>query len=186
MQHYPQVSTWWYTITGGIAFAFVCIAIKIVPTQLPLWAAVIGILLSFSLSIPLSMLAAISSQGIPMEVMYELLAGYMLPGHPIANIIFKTVAYSTTIQSIYFAESLKFGHYMKIPPRIIFTIQIVGTIIVTIWVTLIQDWMLNNIEDICTSSQKQGFICPGSTVFSTSSVIFGAVGPHRLFSPGAL
>ena len=155
------------------------------PTQLPLWAAVIGILLSFSLAIPLSMFTAISSQPMPTNVMYELIAGYMLPGRPIANMIFKTVAYTTTFHTINFAADLKFGHYMKIPPRIMFTIQIFGTVITSIWAVFIQQWMLNNIEDICTPHQKQGFICPGSTTFATASILFGAVGPQRLFSPGA-
>ena len=156
-----------------------------VPTQLPLWAAVIGILLSFSLAIPLSMSTAISSQAMPTNVIYEFIAGYMLPGHPIANVIFKTIAYITTNDALNFAQNLKFGHYMKIPPRIMFAAQIFGTVINSIWVIFIQDWMLNNIEDICTPHQKQSFTCPESTIFATSSIIFGAVGPQRLFSPGA-
>jgi OPT family oligopeptide transporter len=121
-----------------------------------------------------------------MNVIYELIAGYMLPGRPIANMIFKTVAYTTTHKTIDFAADLKLGHYMKIPPRIMFTIQIVGTVITSIWVIFIQDWMLNNIEDICAPHQKQGFICPVSTTFATASIIWGAVGPQRLFSPGGL
>jgi len=185
MRHYPEVPMWWYVITGVIPFAFVCTAIKIVPTQLPLWAAVIAILLSFSLAIPLSIFIAISSQDMPTNVMYELIAGYMLPGRPFANMIFKTVAYQTTFQTISFAANLKTGHYMKIPPQIMFTIQILSTVIISIWVVFIQNWMLHNIEDICTPHQKQGFICPKSTTFGTASIIFGAIGPQCLFSPGA-
>ena len=185
MQPYSEVPMWWYVITGVIPFAFVCTAIKMVPTQLPLWGAVIGLILSFSMAIPLSIFAATSSQTIPMNVIYELIAGYMLPGRPIANMIFKTVAYITTDQAIGFAEELKLGHYMKIPPRLMFTIQIIGTVIASIFVTFIQEWMLHNIEDICTPHQKQGFTCPVSTTFATSSIIWGAVGPQRLFSPGA-
>ena len=185
MQYYPEVPMWWYVITGVISITFVCTAIKIIPTQFPLWAAVISILLSFSLAIPLSMFAAISNQVLPTGVMCELIAGYMLLGHPIANAIFKTVVVITTAQTIDFAGDLKFGHYMKIPLRIMFTIQIVGSVISFIWAIFIQDWMLKNIEDICTPHQKQSFICPQSTIFATSSIIFGAIGPQRLFSPGA-
>ena len=185
MQYYPEVPMWWYGIIGIISFSFLCIAIKIISTQLPIWALVIAILLSFILSIPLSILMAISNQQITAQVIFELIAGYMLPGWPIANMIFKTVGYKTIYQATSFAGDLKLGHYMKVPPRIMFSIQIVPTIITSIWATFIQDWMLNNIEDICTPQQKQGFICPGSTVFATASVIFGAVGPQRLFSPGA-
>ena len=185
MQYYPEVPLWWYGIIGIISLSFLCITIKIIPTRLPIWAAVVAILLSFILSIPLSILMAISNQQIATQVVFELIAGYMLPGKPIASMIFKAVGYMTNFQATKFAADLKLGHYMKVPPRIMFTIQIVPTIITCIWVTLIQDWMLNNIEDVCTPQQKQHFICPGSTIFATASVIFGAVGPQRLFNLGA-
>jgi len=185
MQYYPEVPMWWYGIIGSISFSFLCIAIKIVPTQLPIWAAIVAILLSFILSIPLSILRAISNLSTPVQVMYELIAGYMLPGRPIANMIFKTVGFTTNYQAVSFAADLKLGHYMKVPPRIMFSIQIVSTVITSIWATCIQDWMLNNIEDVCTPRQKQGFICSPSTAFASASIAFGAVGPRRLFSPGA-
>jgi OPT family oligopeptide transporter len=184
MQYYPEVPMWWYGTIGVISFAFLCTAIKIIPTQLPIWAAIIAILLSFIFSIPLSMLQAITNQQVAHAVLYEFIAGYILPGQPIANTIFKTVAYATTYQSSIFSGGLKLGHYMKIPPRIMFTVQIVASIISCIWVTFIQDWMLNNIKDICTPRQRHNFICPGTTTFATASVVFGAASPY-LFSPGA-
>jgi OPT family oligopeptide transporter len=185
MQYYPQVPKWWYGISSVIAFAFICATVKIIPTHLPIWAAIVGILIAFSLAIPITALQAISNQPAPTPVMYELIGGYMLPGQPIANAMFKTIVNTITSQICNFAGTMKLGHYMKIPPHTMFSIQIVAIIITCIWVTVIQDWMLNNIKDICTPHQKQSFICPGSTVFATSSVIFGAVGPRRLFSPGA-
>ena len=185
MQYYPEVPMWWYGIIFIISFAFLCITIKSISTQIPIWAAVIAIFIPFTLSIPLSILEATNSQQVGIEVMDELIAGYILPGRPIANTIFKTVGYMTSSQTIFFVADLKIGHYMKVPPRIMFIVQIVSTVITCIWVTFIQDWMLSNIEGICTPRQKQGFICPGSMVFATASIIFGAVGPQRLFSPGA-
>ena len=185
MCHYPEVPLWWYGMIGVISFAFLCITTKIIPTQLPIWAAVMAILLSFIFSIPHCMLLAIANQQVYLQVMYELIAGYMLPGRPIANTIFKTVGYITGRQASYFAGNLKLGHYMKVPPHIMFFFQIIPTVITCIWITFIQNWMLDNIQDICMPRQKQGFICPGTTVFATASVIFGAVGPQHLFSPGS-
>jgi hypothetical protein len=44
--------------------------------------------------------------------------------------------------------------------------------------------MLGNIPDICSSDQSSSFTCPnGRTVFS-SSVIWGLIGPDRLYSVG--
>lgn len=185
MMHYPEVPFWWYGVVGAIAFAFFCTAISIFPTQFPIWAAIVGILLASVLSIPLAMLQAITNQQVPTQVMHELIAGYMLPGRPVANMLFKTIAFMTTNQGINFAGDLKLGHYMKVPPRIMFSVQVVAATIACIWVTLVQDWMFNNIVDLCTPDQPQGFRCPGSTTFATASIIWGAVGPQRLFSPGA-
>ena len=61
MQSYPEVPMWWYGIIGIISFAFLCSAIKIVPTQLPIWAAAISVLLLIVLSVPLAMIQAISN-----------------------------------------------------------------------------------------------------------------------------
>jgi len=185
MLHYLEVPMWWYGIMGVIALAFFLTSIEIFPTQLPIWAAFVGIIMSAILSIPLAMLQAITNQQVPTQVMYEMIAGYMLPGRPVANVIFKTITANTSMQAINFAGDLKLGHYMKVPPRIMFSVQVVGACIACIWVTVVQDWMLSNIVDICTPDQPQGFRCPGSTTFATASVIFGAVGPQRLFSPGA-
>ena len=63
MKYYHEVPLWWYGIIGIISFSFLCIAIKIIPAQLPIWAVVIAILLSFISSIPFSMLQAITKIG---------------------------------------------------------------------------------------------------------------------------
>jgi len=185
MQAYREVPMWWYALVGIVAFALFCGSIEMVPTRLPIWAAVFGVILSSIIAIPLAILQAITNQQIPTQVMDELIAGYILPGKPIANVLFKTIALITANQAVSFAGDLKLGHYMKIPPRMMFSIQIISTVVGCIWVNVIQNWMLANVEDICTPHQKQGFTCPGSITFGTSSVVWGAVGPSRMFSLGA-
>jgi hypothetical protein len=47
-------------------------------------------------------------------------------------------------------------------------------------------WMLGNVEGICEADQSNGFTCPnGRTVFS-SSIIWGAIGPGRIYSVGKI
>jgi len=78
------------------------------------------------------------------------------------------------------------GHYMKIPPRTMFLIQTVATVVSCFVVVLIQQWMLTNIPDICQPGQKDHFICPSLSVFATASLLFGGIGPSRSFSAGQL
>lgn len=185
MLAYSEVPMWWYATLGAVCFILMCVSVEVFPTQLPAWAAFVAFLISAILAVPLAMLMAITNQQVPTQVMHELIAGYMLPGRPIANVLFKTIAFIGTHQAISFAGDLKLGHYMKIPPRIMFSVQVVASLVSCFVVTLVQDWMLANIEDICTPRQKNGFMCPGTNVFATASLVWGGVGPRRMFGPGA-
>lgn len=185
MLAYPEVPMWWYAIVGAVTFILLCVGVEVYPTQTPAWAVLVGIIIGGALAIPLAMLMAITNQQVPSQVFHELIAGYMLPGRPIANVLFKTIAFISTHQAIGFVGDLKLGHYMKIPPRTMFTVQLIAAGISCFVVTLVQDWMIVNIDDLCTPGQKAGFICPGTNTFATSSLIWGAIGPQRMFSPGA-
>lgn len=50
--------------------------------------------------------------------------GIIYPGRPIANVCFKTYGYMSMAQAISFLSDFKLGHYMKIPPRSMFLVQV--------------------------------------------------------------
>lgn len=50
--------------------------------------------------------------------------GTIYPGRPIANVCFKTYGYMSMTQAISFLSDFKLGHYMKIPPRSMFLVQV--------------------------------------------------------------
>lgn len=54
----------------------------------------------------------------------ELVIGYMYPGRPLANVAFKTYGYISMTQAIMFLSDFKLGHYMKIPPKSMFIVQV--------------------------------------------------------------
>ncbi|PBK68978.1 OPT oligopeptide transporter [Armillaria solidipes] len=184
MQAYPEVPRWWYAVVGVLGIVFLFVAIEIFPTQLPIWAALIAILFSAVTALPLAMIHAVSNMSITFNVMCELIAGYMLPGKAVANVIFKSVGVTGAAQAATFSGDLKLGHYMKIPPRTMFSIQVVSVIIAAFVSVGTQNWMFANIEDLCSSTQKDGFVCPSSNTFATASFIWGGIGPSRVFSPG--
>lgn len=43
------------------------------------------------------------------------------------------------------------------------------------------NWQLNNIPDVCQIDQKDKFTCVGTFTFFTSSLIWGTLGPGRLY-----
>lgn len=50
--------------------------------------------------------------------------GIIYPGRPIANVCFKTYGYISMSQAVSFLNDFKLGHYMKIPTRAMFVVQV--------------------------------------------------------------
>lgn len=75
---------------------------------------------------------------------------------------------------------------MKIPPRVTFMAQMVACL----WSSLVQiatmNWALGAIENVCDQAQRNHFTCPNGRVFFNASVIWGVIGPARMFSIGEL
>lgn len=177
---------WWYGTLGAIAFSLGAVVIHVWDTQLPVWALVIAILIAILFIVPIGILRALTNQTLALQILAELIVGYMLPGRPVAMMIFKTFCFITMQQALFFIGDLKLGHYMKIPPRTMFMAQVVATVICVVVVVVVQSWMFSNIPDLCTPHQKHHFTCPSTRTFASAAVIWGGVGPRRLFSSGSL
>ena len=59
-----------------------------------------------------------------LNIITEYVMGIILPGRPIANVCFKTYGYMSMAQAVSFLNDFKLGHYMKIPPRSMFLVQV--------------------------------------------------------------
>jgi OPT family oligopeptide transporter len=67
-----------------------------------------------------------------------------------------------------------------------FIAQVVATTISCFIQVFVLNFALNNIEDVCEVTQPQRFTCPGGRIFFSASVIWGLIGPARVFSPGQI
>ncbi|KDR68806.1 hypothetical protein GALMADRAFT_256667 [Galerina marginata CBS 339.88] len=184
MSRYPQVPEWWYLCIFLSMFTLGIISIEVWPTQMPVWAFVLALVISFTYVIPIGMIQAITNQQVGLNVITELIIGYALPGRPIAMMMFKTWGYITMAQALTFASDFKLGHYMKVAPKPMFWSQVVATVIAGTVQLGVQAWMFTNIPDMCDPHQKDGFICPSTEVFGTASIIWGVIGPALQFSKG--
>ncbi|KAF6149032.1 hypothetical protein GIB67_030499 [Kingdonia uniflora] len=70
------------------------------------------------------------------------------PGKPIAYLLFKIYGRISTVHAVSFLSDMKLGHYMKIPPRCMFTTQLVGTMIAGTINLSVAWWMLGNVENV--------------------------------------
>lgn len=85
-----------------------------------------------------------------------------------------------------YSSDMKLGLYMKIPRRTLFVAQLVSCILGSLTQNGVLLWMLGHIPKICDSDQPNGYTCPQGRVNFTSSIIWGAIGPARLYSPGKM
>ncbi|KAI5406778.1 variant 2, OPT super [Lathyrus oleraceus] len=115
-----------------------------------------------------------------LNIITEYIIGYIYPGYPVANMCFKVYGYISMTQAITFLQDFKLGHYMKIPPRTMFMAQVVGTLIAGLVYLSTAWWLMESIPDICKDTSSV-WTCPSDTVFYDASVIWGLIGPRRIF-----
>lgn len=155
-------------------------------TGFPAWAYVICILIPIVWLIPIGLIQAVTNVQLGLNVLTEYIIGYMVPGRPLAMMMFKNYGYICMGQALYFAQDLKLGHYMKVPPRVMFSSQVVASIWSAVIQIAVMNWAVATIPNVCEHDQPNNYSCPGSRVYFTASIVWGAIGPARIFSGKAL
>lgn len=186
MARYKAVPEWWYMCIFVVMFIMSAVVVEVWPTQMPIWALFLALLIAAFYIIPLGMIQAITNQQIGLNVITELIVGYALPGKPLAMMLFKTYGYIMMVQALQYTSDVKLGHYMKVPPRTMFWCQIIATAVAGTVQLGVQHWMLGHIDGICTPDQKDMFVCANTETFFVASIVWGAVGPERQFSSGQI
>lgn len=184
LQNYKDCPDWWYGLLQVITIALGFVTVCAFNTHFPAWAYVIALIVAFVNIVPQGILEAMTNQHVGLNIITELICGYMLPLRPMANLLFKLYGFIVMRQGLNLSRDLKLAVYMKVPPRLIFAIQIYATIISGLTSVGIQEWMRKNIDGFCTTDQRDGFTCSnGRTVFN-ASIIWSM--PKFLFSPGRI
>jgi OPT family small oligopeptide transporter len=186
MKKYRDAEDWWYAALFIVMLALSFVVVCAWPTTMPWWAYIVCILIPIVWVVPIGIIQAITNIQMGLNVLTEFIFGYMLPGRPLAMMIFKNYGYICMSQALYFAQDLKLGHYMKVPPRVLFFSQLIASIWSAIVQIAVMNWALATIPNVCEPYHAQSYTCPNANVFYTASIIWGAIGPARMFSGGAL
>ncbi|KAK5008617.1 hypothetical protein LTR28_003738 [Elasticomyces elasticus] len=187
MLSYRKTPWWWYGILIVVFTTLSIVLVEVFHTQLPVYGVFLALLIPAIYMIPCGLIQGITNVGAnQLNVLSEFIGGYMFAGKPLANMVFKILSEDVVSQGIFFAQDMKLGHYLKTAPRTIFFAQGFAAILGALTQCGVTLWMLGNISNICTASQADSFTCPnGRTVFS-SSVMWGLIGPARLYSAGKI
>ncbi|KAK3687355.1 OPT oligopeptide transporter protein-domain-containing protein [Podospora appendiculata] len=185
MKRYKDAPMLWYLATFVSMTAIGIFVVEYYPIHLPWYGLLLALAICSVLFIPIGIIMAVTNQHSSIYLICQLVAGVVFPGRPVANMVFVTYGYISSAQGIKFAADLKLGHYMKIPPRILFSVQMVATVVSSVTQIAVLNWMFAHVPGICTPQAINGFTCPIARVHFNGSILWGVVGPREFFGPGA-
>ncbi|PNY27491.1 Sexual differentiation process protein isp4 [Tolypocladium capitatum] len=139
-----------------------------------------GILLCLIFVIPIGIVMAMTGMEVTLNVLAEFIGGSIVEGNALAMNFFKSYGYVTCSHAVHFANDLKIAHYLHIPPRVTFAAQLVATLVSTLVCTGIMKFQMD-VKDVCTKAAPMRFYCPGPNTFFTASVLWGTIGPLKVF-----
>lgn len=186
MQKYKQVPEWWFIcilLVNILATLLICHFYND-QLQLPWWGVLLACVIAFSFTLPVGVITATTNQTPGLNVITEYVIGFLYPGYPVANMCFKVYGHISTKQALTFLQDLKLGHYMKIPPRTMFMAQVLGTLISALVHLGTAWWLMDTVPNICDRTALppgSPWTCPSDHVFYDASVIWGLIGPRRIF-----
>ncbi|KAG9250828.1 OPT oligopeptide transporter protein-domain-containing protein [Emericellopsis atlantica] len=186
MRKYKEAPEWWYLVVFAISFGAGMAASIAWSTHLTWYMYILAIAIPAFFMIPIGIIQAITNQQTGLNIVAEMIFGYIFPGRPVAMMLFKSYAYMSTYNGLQYISDMKVGHYMKIPPRSMFAAQAFAVFWLSIVQMAVYNFLRGNIDGICTEDQPQGLTCAYARTFYNASVIWGVIGPRIVFGAGSI
>ncbi|KAL2217290.1 OPT oligopeptide transporter protein-domain-containing protein [Thermoascus aurantiacus ATCC 26904] len=187
IERYREVPWWWFGAITVLMFVLSVATNEVWHTGLPVWAVLLAFVLPVLYFIPVGIIKAVTNiSANQLNLITEFIGGYAFLGRPIANMAFKFYGYVAVSQGLEFVADMKLAHYLHIAPRTVFLAQGLATLVGAIVQCGVTVFMITRIDGMCSSDNSSGYTCPHGRVTYSSSLIWGALGPGRSYSPGRL
>jgi hypothetical protein len=84
IKHYPEVPDWWFVVLLAVfGIVFPIVAIEVYKTGLPVWGYFLAIIIPAIYILPSAFIFAMTNQVVAMNLIAELVPGYIFAGKPI-------------------------------------------------------------------------------------------------------
>ncbi|KAK2595056.1 oligopeptide transporter 6 [Conoideocrella luteorostrata] len=184
MAKYKEVPDWWFLVIFAGAIVVSIVWAEIYPVDVPVWLVFLVIAVNLVFAVPLSFLSATTGTNLGLGALIQIITGFLLPNNPNAFLFGQTLgSWALAGYGDNYVQDQKMAHYCKIAPRAVFRSQI-GTIIITCFVAVAtQNFIMNNVEGLCTPDQPSRFTCAGDGApLYASSLMWGLLGSDRMFN----
>ncbi len=87
MRAYPEVPDSWYASICLAFFMTAVVTIEVWPTDMPVWALALSVLIPALYLIPCGFIFAVTGQGTSINLIGQIIPGVLLNGRPLANMV---------------------------------------------------------------------------------------------------
>ena len=87
MRAYPEVPNSWYAGICLVFFLMAIVTIEVWPTDMPVWALVLSVIVPALYLIPCGLIYAATGQPININLLVEIIPGVLLNGRPLENMV---------------------------------------------------------------------------------------------------
>jgi len=183
MKAYNEVPMWWYIVVFVGSFAMAMATIYTGGSGMPWWGLIVGILLS-AIFLPFVVTVhAITGFTTNMQNLVQIIGASIMPGSPQTNMYFTLYGFNTLEQALALVRDLKMGQYTKLPPRVTFTVQCLGSVVGALLNYIMMRVIISTHRDVLLDVQGSN-IWSGQQpqTFNADAVSWGALG-NILYAP---
>ena len=87
MRAYPEVPDSWYASIYLLSFAVAVVTLQVWPTDVPVWAVALSVLLSTLYLLPCGFIFAATGQYTAINLLVQIIPGVLLNGRPLVNMV---------------------------------------------------------------------------------------------------
>lgn len=181
---YKEVPQWWYGLVLLAAFAIGMGTIYGIQSTLPWWGFIIANIFAALFILFFGAQMGITGFQFNQQPILQMLAGYLHPGKPLANMYFTTFGFNGVQQGQWLLRDLKLAQLAHLSPRSTFTAQMLGTIIGAIFDYIMMETIVTNQFEILTSIEGSN-IWSGQNVQQYNTLALAWSMAKDMFSVGA-
>ncbi|KAI0918825.1 hypothetical protein AcW1_009464 [Taiwanofungus camphoratus] len=179
---YKQIPRWWYIAVLIVAYAIAQATNYTGHSGLSWWALTVLLIIGFVFCALYSTLAAtigfteFNTSG---NGFFQMITAYIEPGRPVANMYGAMYGAHPMQQGIAFLQDLKLGQYCKLPPRVTFCMQMLGTIVGAILNYVMMLSIINaNRPALLSISGTRLWSGQNAQAYNSNAISWGALGPE--------
>ncbi|KAF5655389.1 peptide transporter [Fusarium sp. NRRL 25303] len=184
MLDYDEVPNSWYFVILLCSIIIGLASLYAMKSTLPWWGFILAILFLIVIMVFFGAQYAITGFGFNLQPIFQMLAGYMFPGRPLANMYFTSYTYNAFSQGILLLRDLKLAQQNKLSPKATFTTQVIGCVLGALLNYVMMISIVDNQAAILMSAEGTN-VWSGAQVqqFNTLAIAW-SIAP-KMFSIGA-